>query len=314
MTIDEQIENLKSLNLIVDENEARETLNRVSYYRLVKAYSSSLKNRKTGVYNKKVAFHDIVQLYEFDNKLRYLLFPEFEKIEITLRCRLTNHFCVKYGSLGYLNSDYFSGNYQDLRARMDRAIEIASKNSSSIKHFIENYKDHSVPLYAAIEVFSFGDLSLFYKSMKTEDRKEIAKLYYKGNCYYLSSWFESVSHVRNVAAHFGRLYQRNFQRLPKVFKPDDFDVEDNNRLFRILCCMRYLLKEYGDWPGFVADLQDLLYEYKNIVKPTGLGLTEGWNNKLIDQDKDHPLFNHISTSSGVIDDIKLRKLPIVDNR
>ncbi len=309
MTIDEQIENLKSLHLIVDEVEAREVLNRISYYRLIKAYGASMKNRKSGIYRKNASFSDIVQMYEFDNKLRYLLFPEFEKIEITLRCRIANHFCVKYGSLGYLDSDNFGENYCDLEIKMQKAIENASGNSPSIRHFVEHYQGHSAPLYAAIEVFSFGTLSLFYKTMKTDDQKAIAKQYYKGNYGYLSSWFESVSHARNVAAHFGRLYQKNFMRTPKLFTPDDSDVAENNRLFKILCCMRYLLKEYGEWPAFVADLNDLMDEYKSIIKPSGLGMSDGWQDKLLDQESRNPLASRITISSGLIEAIQNRELP-----
>lgn len=40
MTIDEQVENLKSIGLIVnDEEYAKRILNDISYFRLVKAYS-----------------------------------------------------------------------------------------------------------------------------------------------------------------------------------------------------------------------------------------------------------------------------------
>lgn len=312
MSVDEQIENLKSLRLIIDDEEtAKEMLNKISYYRLVKAYGTSLKNRKTGIYQKKATFDDIVQMYEFDNKLRYLLFPEFEKIEITLRCRIANYFCVKYGSLGYLDQENFGGDYHDLRGRIDSAIELASKYSPSIQHFLDEYKDQSVPLYAAIECFSFGTLAIFYKTMKTEDKKAIAKQYYKGNEYYLASWFESIAHVRNVSAHFGRLYQKNISRLPKVFKPEDSDVDNNNRLFRILCCMRYLLKEYGEWPGFVADLKDLMNEYKNIIKPSGLGLTDDWERKLLDQEPNQFIVRQIINDSSVISKINNGDLPLI---
>lgn len=44
MTIDEQIENLKSLGLIVDDEKfAKKILNDISYFRLIKAYSLNLK-------------------------------------------------------------------------------------------------------------------------------------------------------------------------------------------------------------------------------------------------------------------------------
>ena len=44
MTIDEQVENLKELGLVInDEGEVKEFLNDVSYFRLIKAYSICLK-------------------------------------------------------------------------------------------------------------------------------------------------------------------------------------------------------------------------------------------------------------------------------
>ncbi len=44
MTVDEQIENLKDIGLIVnDEEYAKKILNDISYFRLIKAYSLNLK-------------------------------------------------------------------------------------------------------------------------------------------------------------------------------------------------------------------------------------------------------------------------------
>lgn len=44
MTIEEQVENLKSIGLIVnDEEYAKKILNDISYFRLIKAYSLNLK-------------------------------------------------------------------------------------------------------------------------------------------------------------------------------------------------------------------------------------------------------------------------------
>ncbi len=39
------------------------------------------------------------------------------------------------------------------------------------------YEDSKLPLYALIEVFSFGTLSKFYKNMISSDKKEIEKLF-----------------------------------------------------------------------------------------------------------------------------------------
>ena len=90
MTIDEQVENLKSIGLIVDDEEyAKKILNDISYFRLVKAYSLNLKP-KNGCYDKQTTFKEIVDLYLFNANFRQIIFPEIEKVEINVRCRVAN--------------------------------------------------------------------------------------------------------------------------------------------------------------------------------------------------------------------------------
>ena len=50
LNIDEQIENLKSLGLIIgDEEYAKKILNDISYFRLIKAYSLTLKKKNVNI-------------------------------------------------------------------------------------------------------------------------------------------------------------------------------------------------------------------------------------------------------------------------
>ncbi len=56
LDVDAQIENLKSLSLIIDdEDSAKSFLNDVSYFRLIKAYSLGLKP-KNGSYHERTTF------------------------------------------------------------------------------------------------------------------------------------------------------------------------------------------------------------------------------------------------------------------
>ena len=71
---------------------------------IAKVKPTSFKD-KNGRYRDGISFEKIWGIYEFDNELRLLLIPYIQKIEITLRCRLSNYFCKKYGVLGYLSSD-----------------------------------------------------------------------------------------------------------------------------------------------------------------------------------------------------------------
>jgi abortive infection bacteriophage resistance protein len=62
MTIVEQIANLRENGMIIeDEDFAKDLLNDVSYFRLIKAYSLGLKD-KNGNYHDNVRFEDVVNL------------------------------------------------------------------------------------------------------------------------------------------------------------------------------------------------------------------------------------------------------------
>ena len=72
LSIEEQVENLISLGLTVEDKEhAKAFLNDVSYFRLIKAYSLGLKP-KNGQYNEGVTFSQIEQLYKFNCNFRQL--------------------------------------------------------------------------------------------------------------------------------------------------------------------------------------------------------------------------------------------------
>ena len=92
LSVEDQIENLKSLGLIIeDEDLAASFLNDVSYFRFIKAYSLGLK-RKNINYHSGVSFNQLMELYLFNSNLRQLMFAQIDHIEVNLRCRVANHF------------------------------------------------------------------------------------------------------------------------------------------------------------------------------------------------------------------------------
>ncbi|EZP96097.1 hypothetical protein Z971_15350, partial [Enterococcus faecium VRE0576] len=84
ISIENQVKNLIDLGLLVkDKSYAKKILGRISYYRLIKAYSITLK--KDGRYISGISFEDIVSLYKFDRELRQLIFEIIEHIEVSLK-------------------------------------------------------------------------------------------------------------------------------------------------------------------------------------------------------------------------------------
>ena len=279
LSVEDQIKNLVSLGLTIeDEASAKEFLNDVSYFRLIKAYSLGLKP-KNGKYNEGVTFSQIVQLYKFNCNFRQLLFSVIERIEVNLRCRLANYFSGKYGVLGYedpanfANADYHAEFLYDIDYEVKR-----NSKSPFIRNFRDNYKDGKIPMYALVELFSFGTLSKFFKNMKGEDKKAVASTYRIGYTY-VESWIESIAYVRNICAHYGRLYNAKLSKKPMLYRQYRDAGIDNNLIFGVLICLSLLIPHDAHWNAFVDQLEDLIQKYPSVNIST-MGFPENWKDYL----------------------------------
>ena len=280
MTIEEQIKNLKEIGLVVaDEEYAKKILNDISYFRLIKAYSLGFKGKNSN-YNVDVTFEQIVELYLFNANFRQITFTQIEKIEINCRCRISNYFAQTYGVLGYVDSENFADiEYHNIFLK-DIEEEI-SRNSKApfVRNFRENYEGGQLPIYALVEVFSFGTLSKFFKNMKNPDKKAVAKTFGIGYTY-LESWLESISYVRNICAHYGRLYNAKLSKTPLLYKEYLEAGIGNNRMFGILLCMKHILKNDSRWNLYVQDIEILIDKYEKVDIRT-MGFPENWKELLI---------------------------------
>lgn len=274
MTIEEQINNLESLGLIIqDKDKARKILNDISYFRLIKAFSLKLKP-KNGKYEQEVTFEHILGLYLFNARFRQLLFPEIEKIEINLRCRMANIFSQEYGVLGYKDASNFREEkfhsifMQDVEAEIRR-----NSKAPFVKNFHENYEGGDMPFYALVEIISFGTLSKIFKNMINKDKKNVAQEFGIGYIY-LESWIEHLAYVRNICAHYGRLYNAKFSKTPTLYKEYQYKVP-SNRVFGTVVCLKHLLSKDKHWGSFVDELESLFEQYEMVDKST-MGFPDEW--------------------------------------
>ena len=281
MNVDEQIENLKSKGLLIqDEDYAKSFLNDVSYFRVIKAYSLGLKE-KNGIYHEDVTFEQIVSLYLFNSNFRQTLFPLIERVEINLRCRVSNYISSKYGILAHLEPSIFANRIEYYAQFLeDIQKEIArNKRSPFVKNFLDNYIGGAIPLYALVEILSFGTLSKFFRNMPNEDKKAIASTFSVPFPYF-ESWIESIAYVRNICAHYGRLYNAKLTKSPKLYKKYLTEKIENYRVFAILICLKHLLPNDRHWEDFVNITEALLQKYPR-VDLAKIGFPETWKETLL---------------------------------
>ena len=281
-TIQEQIDNLCDLGLsICDVNRATFILSHVSYYRLIKAYGIEFKEND-GNYIKGTTFESIVKLYELDAELRHIVLSYIETIEISLRTSLANHIGIKYGPLAYLDRSIIQTTeyYDDIIGNIQEMVE-RNKKSPIVRNFQIRYVDGKLPIYALVEVCSFGDLSKFYKVLKSEDKKEIAKIFGVGYTY-AESWMETLVFVRNVCAHYGRLYNSKIKKKPRLYKQYTEVGVTNDSIFAVLLCVKRLLDKEKK-QVFLTDICQFISKMESEnVDVSRIGVCKEWKEILFE--------------------------------
>ena len=215
----------------------------------------------------------------FNANFRQIMFAEIEKIEVNVRCRIANYFADTYGVLGYrepanfVDEEYYNTFLEDIEEELGR-----NSKAPFVRNFKENYEGGDLPIYALVEVFSFGPLSKFYKNMKNADKKAVAKNFGIGYTYF-ESWLESISYVRNICAHYGRLYNAKLSKTPMLYKEYSQAGIGNNRIFGVLLCMKQILKNDAHWNQYVDQIEMLIDKYEKVDVKT-MGFPKNWKELL----------------------------------
>lgn len=276
-TYEEQLHILRGRGLVIqDDGEAIAILKQVNYYRL-SAYMLSLK--KEDRFKEGTTIATVFNLYEFDRKLRNLLMSGLETIEIAFRTHIAYELAHTYGPLGYLeeqcfeNASYHEEFIEHLERELKRADELF------VAHHHVKYGGQ-FPIWVAVEVLSFSTVSKLYSNMHSEDKAQIAKAYYGLPYPYITSWLRLLSIVRNICAHYGRLYGRRIAIRPKLDKKDMALGIDTSRIFAAIFVMKKLYMDNRAWNDFVTNLQALIEQYGDVDCKL-IGFCKGWEKILL---------------------------------
>ena len=173
-TYTQQIDILISRNIIInDKSFAIEILKNINYYRMIGYMLTYKSNDKY----ENITIENIYKLYNFDKKLRNLIFSLVENIEISFRAQISYFFSNKYGALGYLESN----NFKNKKYHQDMVKKINTLTDRSREKFIEHHKDkynNRYPMWVIVELMSFGDLSKLFNNLLDEDKNQLSKEYY----------------------------------------------------------------------------------------------------------------------------------------
>ena len=273
-TIQEQIDLLKSRNMAFkNEADAPHFLSNISYYRL-KGYWWEMQDDTVNHHFKNNSyFEDVIDLYNFDRHFRMIVFNAIERIEIALRTKLIYYFSLSHGAEWYLNPKLFD-KQKPYALLISKLFGDMSRSSEEfmVKHF-ENHPDEHPESWKALEVLTLGSLSKLFQNIKHQlpEKNKIAKEFGLYNQKHLSSWLLTITLLRNIIAHHGRLWNRviiNKYDWPEKTVSPLLDYVPNNyqrrKIFPILSAILYINNKISPGHHIKEELLQLFREFEQV--------------------------------------------------
>jgi len=266
LTFEEQINLLQMRGLTVNNIEtAKNVLASSNYYRFTGYAIPFMDEREK--FKEGVTFENVLQAMCLDEQLRDLLAVALKHIEIDFRTTFAyEHSLPPNGPMGYKNPDCFvdAQQHQKTLEKINDAVT-NSKNEKCVVHLNQKYGE--IPVWAMVEVVSFGTIVRLYKNSIKPDMNRIARRYMMKSRI-LATYMHHLSVVRNMCAHHTRLWDKSFicfNPLNKWLKRK-LPADDTRHLFYTLLVVHHLTSQIP--PEFfnrVAWKKDLIKLLENFI-------------------------------------------------
>jgi len=261
---------------IGDDERVKHYLHHVSYYRLRAywlPYEVICPRAGDHVFAEGTSFDDVLRLYIFDRQLRLLIMDAVERIEVSLRGAWAYHMATKYGPHGYVDPSLYDRPDRYARAYSALIEEVKRSKDTFVVHYRSKYTEPTdLPIWMVAEVISLGQLSKWVSNLKLRaDRKGVAQPYGVDERV-LTSLLHHLTYVRNICAHHGRLWNKQFTVTMQVPNSPaslrlNMNPASDRKIYNTLTFMIYLMKIVASGSSWRAHLLE-------HVKTCPLGVTE----------------------------------------
>ncbi len=285
LSFPEQASLLISRGLEAEEDLLISRLSDVNYYRLSAYwYTFRIPEDPQDRLYRGTTFETIWNRYVFDRNLRLIIIDAIERVEVSIRTRMTEHFTRSHGKFGYLKSDAFGPDF-DIQEHGRLVGEIRRNTERSreefVRHFKEKYSNSDLPLWMAVEIMSFGNMLTLFRHLRKRDKQNIANAY-KLPATVLESWLTVLNYIRNLCAHHGRLWNRELSIKPFIPRDrnvpkwhDPFTIE-RDRVFAVLSLLYYMIQIIAPQSAWRQRLLELIVKYSKDIPLNQMGFVDGW--------------------------------------
>lgn len=270
-TLEEQIDILKSKNLIIDDEEyVKNILLRENYFFINGYRFLFMKSYNDRTFINGANFRELYALFNFDRQLRNILFKNILILENNIKSIISYELSRKYGfkEKKYLNPDNFvkdpkrTRQVNDLLKKIKRQINVNGGQHTATKHYQSNYG--YIPLWIVVKVLSFGIVGELYTILKPEDQEAIADIFNVDVESFLI-YLPILANYRNLCAHEDICYEHKTQKeIPITKYHEELQIPKTNGeyiygindLFALIIILKRLLRK----DDFHMMLSEISYE------------------------------------------------------
>ena len=277
---------------------AKDFFARVSYFRLKYYWKDFIDPETEGDFIEDISFHEIIQRYDFDQKLHSILFEAVGIIEVALRSKIINVMSqAADNGLWYLNSSLF----EDKDYHEEFVLDLKHEFGRCTEPFARDYIDHhpnwdedsldgdNPDAWRIIEAATLGTLSKMYKNLKSQlpQKSTIANDFGLYSTRDFSGWLEAISILRNIVAHYSRLWNRTLSK--KVTNPKSYSGSwlkaplsegQKNRPYAVIVAIVYLCNIIHPENTIKRQLLELIDKNTNLPIYR-IGFTGNWRDNPI---------------------------------
>jgi abortive infection bacteriophage resistance protein len=309
LTFEEQVSLLETRGLHVsDRQRAISALAAIGYYRF-SAYTHPMRvpmrpsipghDQRHSVFLPNADFDTALRVWEFDRKLKLLLLDGLERFEIALRTAVAYEL-GKRSRFGHLEQQHLDTGFvsqppvesRDRMSKYDKWLvgyyeRQASASDEAFMSWFDFRYGGKLPIWVAIEILQWGQISQLYSGLQLGDRDAVAKSFGVNSSKQFKSWIASMNDVRNFCAHHARLWNRSLVKqasrpkrgvVPKLDHLQDLDETQSARLYPTVGILAWMFSDVSPVEGWVSSLKAhfLSFPETEFMTLASAGFPDGW--------------------------------------
>ena len=272
LSLAEQVALLRNRGMLIhDHGAAEDALLRLNYYRFsgyALHYEEFEDRRRTHRFKAGTTFDHVIELHDFDSRLRAMLFRYIEPIEVAFRAAICYELSIRTNDAHwYMDKDMYVHYHRHDRLLEECEREYRRSDEIFIKSYREKYDSPPLPpSWMMSEILSLGRWSKLYSHLVDREAKKAIASHLMTKPYFLQSWMHSLSVLRNLCAHHCRIWNREFTIRPHLPQKLQELVIGNGRIAALIVIITHVLKPLGKNLEFQGDWDSLLSAYPDVPK------------------------------------------------